>query len=215
MALIQSLNLPCKFIVHSGGHSAHAIVHIDAGTDQAEYRKRVEFLYKTCREHGLKADKTGNPSRLSRLPGVIRDGNPQYIIARDIGPDSWEEWVDFLEEQADDLPPFDNAAEQLLRVERGDLPLRPELIEGILRSGHKMRLTGPSKAGKSFALLELAVSLTEGVPSRPSRARELKPPPEEAGDFNLPSRPSRARELKLRPRAQLEAQARVAPLAGA
>lgn len=164
VALIQSLNLPCKFIVHSGGHSAHAIVHIDAGTDQAEYRKRVEFLYKTCREHGLKADKTGNPSRLSRLPGVIRDGNPQYIIARDIGPDSWEEWVDFLEEQADDFPPFDNAAEQLLRVERGDLPLRPELIEGILRSGHKMRLTGPSKAGKSFALLELAVSLTEGVP---------------------------------------------------
>ena len=164
VALIKALNLPCKFVVHSGGHSAHALVHIDAGNDQKEYRKRVEFLYKTCHEHGLKADKTGNPSRLSRMPGIMRDGNPQYIIARDLGPDSWEEWVDFLEEQADDLPPFHNAAEQLLRVERGDLPLRPELIEGILRSGHKMRLTGPSKAGKSFALLELAVSLTEGVP---------------------------------------------------
>lgn len=164
VALIQSLNLPCKFIVHSGGHSAHAIVHIDAGTDQAEYRKRVEFLYKTCREHGLKADKTGNPSRLSRLPGVFRDGKPQYIIARDLGPGSWGEWVDFLEEQADDLPAFRNAAEQLGRVARGELTLRPELIGGILRTGHKMRLAGPSKAGKSFALLELAVSLTEGVP---------------------------------------------------
>ena len=164
VALIQSLNLPCKFIVHSGGHSAHALVHIDAGNDQKEYRKRVEFLYKTCREHGLKADKTGNPSRLSRMPGIMRDGQPQYIIARDLGPDSWEEWVDFLEEQADDLPAFDNAAEQLARIEKGQLPLRPELIAGILRMGHKMRLAGPSKAGKSFALLELAVSLTEGVP---------------------------------------------------
>ena len=164
VSLIKALNLPCKFVVHSGGHSAHALVHIDAGNDQKEYRKRVEFLYKICREHGFKADKTGNPSRLSRMPGIMRDGQPQYIIARDLGPDSWEEWVDFLEEQADDLPAFRNAAEQLGRVERGELTLRPELIAGILRTGHKMRLAGPSKAGKSFALLELAVSLTEGVP---------------------------------------------------
>jgi len=162
VALIKALNLPCKFVVHSGGHSAHALVHIDAGNDQKEYRKRVEFLYKTCREHGLKADKTGNPSRLSRMPGVLRSGQPQYIIARDLGPDSWEEWVDFLEEQADDLPEFNNAADQLARIEKGQLPLRPELISGILRMGHKMRLAGPSKAGKSFALLELAVCLTEG-----------------------------------------------------
>lgn len=162
VALIKALNLPCKFVVHSGGHSAHALVHIDAGNDQKEYRKRVEFLYKTCREHGLKADKTGNPSRLSRMPGVFRGGQPQYIIARDLGPDSWEEWVDFLEEQADDLPAFNNAADQLARIEKGLLPLRPELIAGILRMGHKMRLAGPSKAGKSFALLELAVCLTEG-----------------------------------------------------
>lgn len=162
VALIKALNLPCKFVVHSGGHSAHALVHIDAGNDQNEYRKRVEFLYKTCHEHGLKADKTGNPSRLSRMPGVMRNGQPQYIIARDLGPDSWEEWVDFLEEQADDLPAFNNAADQLARIEKGQLPLRPELISGILRMGHKMRLAGPSKAGKSFALLELAVCLTEG-----------------------------------------------------
>lgn len=162
VALIRALNLPCKFVVHSGGHSAHALVHIDAGQDQHEYRKRVEFLYKTCHEHGLKADKTGNPSRLSRMPGVMRNGQPQYIIARDLGPDSWEEWVDFLEEQADDLPAFNNAADQLARIEKGQLPLRPELIAGILRMGHKMRLAGPSKAGKSFALLELAVCLTEG-----------------------------------------------------
>lgn len=162
VALIRSLNLPCKFLVHSGGHSVHAIVHIDAGADAAEYRRRVEFLYKTCREHGLKADKTGNPSRLSRMPGVMRGGNPQYIIDADIGAGSWREWIDYLEEQADDLPPLTTAKEQMARLADGSLRLAPELIGGVLREGHKMRLTGPSKAGKSFALLELAVCLSEG-----------------------------------------------------
>ncbi|MCQ5240942.1 AAA family ATPase, partial [Eggerthella lenta] len=42
--------------------------------------------------------------------------------------------------------------------------LSPPLIEGVLRQGHKMMLGGPSKAGKSFALIELCVSIAEGVP---------------------------------------------------
>lgn len=163
VAQIRALNLPCKFIVHSGGHSAHALVHIDAGSDAAEYRKRVEFLYKTCRERGLNADKTGNPSRLSRLPGATRNGRKQFIIAEDVGLSSWQAWIDFLERTADDLPAFQSAADQMSRLDDGKLQLRPEIIGGVLREGHKMRLTGPSKAGKSFALLELAVALTEGT----------------------------------------------------
>lgn len=38
-----------------------------------------------------------------------------------------------------------------------------ELIGGILRKGHKMLISGPSKAGKSFLLMELAVSIAEGI----------------------------------------------------
>lgn len=38
-----------------------------------------------------------------------------------------------------------------------------ELIAGILRKGHKMLISGPSKAGKSFLLMELAVSIAEGI----------------------------------------------------
>ena len=46
-----------------------------------------------------------------------------------------------------------------------DLPeLAPPLIEGILRQGHKMLLAGPSKAGKSFALIELCIAIAEGRP---------------------------------------------------
>lgn len=41
-------------------------------------------------------------------------------------------------------------------------PLAPELIEGVLRQGHKMIISAPSKAGKSFALMELAFAIAEG-----------------------------------------------------
>lgn len=40
--------------------------------------------------------------------------------------------------------------------------LAPVLIDGVLRRGHKMLISGPSKAGKSFALMELAISIAEG-----------------------------------------------------
>ena len=43
-------------------------------------------------------------------------------------------------------------------------PLAPEVIEHVLRRGHKMFLAGPSKAGKSFALIELAICIAEGLP---------------------------------------------------
>ena len=38
----------------------------------------------------------------------------------------------------------------------------PELIYGVLRRGHKMMIAGPSKAGKSFLLVQLAIALAEG-----------------------------------------------------
>ena len=41
-------------------------------------------------------------------------------------------------------------------------PLAPALIGGVLRQGHKMLLAGPSKAGKSFALIELTIAIAEG-----------------------------------------------------
>ena len=43
------------------------------------------------------------------------------------------------------------------------MPLPIALIDGILRVGHKMLISGPSKAGKSFLLMELAISIAEGI----------------------------------------------------
>src|SRR5699024_6123990 len=45
-----------------------------------------------------------------------------------------------------------------------DMPeLAPPLIEGVLRQGHKMLMAGPSKAGKSFALIGLSIAIAEGL----------------------------------------------------
>jgi RecA-family ATPase len=158
LAVIRELDLPCSAIVHSGNKSIHALVKVDAA-DRDEYRKRVDYLYKIVEKNGLKVDPANrNPSRLSRLPGVARAGKPQYMISGPCGKRSWTDWVDWVEDLKDDLP----NPEPLSGVWDNLPPLADELIAGILRTGHKLLLTGPSKAGKSFALIQLCIAVAEG-----------------------------------------------------
>lgn len=159
-AILQKLELPIAVLVHSGKKSLHAIVRIDAGCYD-EYRKRVDYLYDVCAKNGLKLDRQNrNPSRLSRMPGVTRDGKPQYIVARNMGQETFEAWKEYIESVNDDLPDEENLAEVFDCLP----PLAPPLIAGVLRQGHKMLLAGPSKAGKSFALIELCIAIAEGIP---------------------------------------------------
>lgn len=158
LGLIRALNLPCAAIVDSGSKSVHAIVRIGA-KNLEEYRERVDFLFRTCKENGLTVDtQNKNPSRLTRLPGVMRGSRKQWLISTDEGARSWAEWREWLAEQNDDLPEPECLADVW-----DDLPdLAPELIGGVLRQGHKMLLAGSSKAGKSFALIELCIAIAEG-----------------------------------------------------
>src|SRR5699024_1742058 len=157
-AILRELELPIKAMVYSGKKSIHAIVKIDAANYE-EYRKRVDYLYDVCRKNGLDIDKQNrNPSRLSRMPGVERNGKKQFIIDTNIGKSSWEEWEDWIEDLNDDLPDPESLTDFW-----DDMPeLAPPLIEGLLRQGHKMLMAGPSKAGKSFALIELSIAIAEG-----------------------------------------------------
>ena len=158
--IYRKLELPVAALVHSGGKSLHAIVHVDA-ENYDEYRKRVEFLYDFLEKNGLTVDKQNrNPSRLSRMPGVTRNGNRQYLAATNIGRKSWVDWMDFVEGVTDELPDM----EPLSTYKDSPPKLPEELIGGILRRGHKMLISGSSKAGKSFLLMELCVALAEGRP---------------------------------------------------
>lgn len=91
-AIIRELELPVACLVHSGGKSLHAIVRIDAGSYD-EYRKRVDYLYTVCEKNGLKIDSQNrNPSRLSRMPGILRGGRKQFLVDTNIGKASYAEW---------------------------------------------------------------------------------------------------------------------------
>lgn len=156
LPLYKQLNLPIAVVVDSGNKSVHAIVKIMAGSEQ-EYRRRVEYLYKVLRERGVEVDtQNKNASRLSRMPGITRKGKKQFIIEEASGAESWEAWREWIEAQADDLPEMEDLAEA------DAPPLPPPVIAGVLRKGQTMMLSGPSKAGKSFALLELAMSIACG-----------------------------------------------------
>lgn len=156
--IIEEMKLPAAALVYSGKKSIHAIVHIDADSRE-EYRKRVEYLYEACKKAGLSVDTSNkNPSRLSRMPGVMRNGKRQELLAINIGLKSFDEWKEYTEAESDDLP-----NECSLESVWNSMPdLAPALIEGVLRQGHKMLIAGPSKAGKSFSLIELCIALAEG-----------------------------------------------------
>lgn len=157
-AILRQLELPIACLVHSGKKSLHAIVRVDAA-DYNEYRKRVDYLYDVCQKNGIKVDtQNRNPSRLSRMPGVIRDGKKQFLVDTNIGKATWNEWYEWIESINDDLP----EPEGLESVWENLPDLSPCLIEDILRQGHKMLIAGPSKAGKSFLQIELCIAIAEG-----------------------------------------------------
>lgn len=157
-AIIRELELPVAVLVHSGGKSLHAIVRIDAD-NYTEYRKRVDYLYEICEKNGMSIDKQNrNPSRLSRMPGCLRGSNKQYIVDTNLGKASWTEWQEWIESVNDNLPDVED-----LSSAWDNMPeLAPALIDGVLRQGHKMLVSGPSKAGKSYMLIELVIAIAEG-----------------------------------------------------
>jgi RecA-family ATPase len=157
-AIMRELELPISVMVYSGGKSLHAIVKVEA-SNYDEYRKRVDYLYNICKKNGLNIDNQNrNPSRLSRMPGVERNGKKQFIVDTNIGKGSWSDWYEWIEGVNDDLPDI----ESLTDTWKNMPALAPPLIEGVLRQGHKMLMAGASKAGKSFALIELCIAIAEG-----------------------------------------------------
>jgi len=158
-AIYRKFELPIACLVHSAGKSLHAIVKVDA-KDAEEYRKRVNLLYAFLDKNGIKIDTANrNPSRLSRIPGVTRNGVVQTLVDTNIGRSNWNDWLDFIEGNTDELPKEKSSRE----VRNSKKNIAPELIKGIVRVGHKMLISGSSKAGKSFLLLQLAIALSEGL----------------------------------------------------
>lgn len=156
--ILRRLELPIATLTYSAGKSLHAVVKIDAN-NKYEYQEQVDYLYKVLEQNGMRVDKQNrNPSRLTRFPGFQRGDKKQFLIATNIGKKDWTEWKEYIEDLNDNLPEMENMGSLFDKP----IELAPELISGVLRQGHKMLIAGPSKAGKSFALIQLAIAIAEG-----------------------------------------------------
>jgi len=91
--------LPCRAIVHSGNKSLHAIIKIES-ENESEYTRKVSWLYDTVEALGYLPDRScESASKYVRLPGVERNGKAQYLLARNIGFSSFDEWRAYIDEK--------------------------------------------------------------------------------------------------------------------
>lgn len=159
LAYYKALNLPCAALINSGANTVQAWVKINAN-DKDEFNERVDFLYKTLEDQGFKVDSSlKRPDAMVRMPGVLRSGKQQYLIALDQGAKNFTEWQEWVEYSLDGKPLIESANDSI------EPPKQEELvIEDVLRAGELMLFTAPPKAGKSFAMLNLALSICNGIP---------------------------------------------------
>jgi RecA-family ATPase len=157
--LVTNSRVPVTAAIHSGNKSIHFWVRVDAVTRE-QYDERVMFLHDHMASLGFQPDqKCKNPSRHSRLPGVYRGDAQQYLLGTDLGYQDWHQWMEALRSRKSGLPAIECATAW---VDEHIEPAR-ELISGLLREGHKLMLSGPSKIGKSFLLIHLAMCVASGA----------------------------------------------------
>ena len=177
---VVASGMPVAALIDSGNKSLHAWIRVDA-PDEAEYKRRVEIIWEWF--SGINLDKQNrNPSRLSRCPDGWRtvdgDVRRQCLLALEFGAESWTAWE--AAHSNSDLPPILPGHDFMGQPE----PEPPQLVEGVLHQGAKMVLGGPSKARKSWSLIDLMLSVSTGepwwgFPTRPGRALYL--------NFELPA----------------------------
>ena len=123
-----------------------------------------ELTTYTSRVPGFKPEETYTPFEVYH---ILEDIHPDNVYTAPLEcpilnlrniKETEKSFLSLPEEPNDGLPEIVNLADVFT-----DMPdLAPVLIDGILRKGHKMQLAGPSKAGKSFDLLELCAAISAG-----------------------------------------------------
>lgn len=157
VAIFHQSQLPITALIDSGGKSVHAWVRVDA-RDRQEYETRRAAVYEYLADHEPD-QQNKNPSRWSRLGGVMRGENEQKIISLNIGCSDWEAWVTWKEGQ--DLPD-QLSIDQLLEF---DINNDPNHVIGHGRwlcKGGSLLVTGQAGIGKSSFLMQMCCSFAVG-----------------------------------------------------
>ena len=157
LAYYKALNLPCAALINTGANSVQAWIKIEAN-DLDEYNERVDFLFQTLEAQGFKVDDGNrNPNQMVRMPGVLRNGKQQYLIALEQGANNFLEWREWAEYSLDGKPLIELASDSEEAPKKD-----PCIIENILRAGEFFLFTAPPKSGKSLALMDMGLSICYG-----------------------------------------------------
>ena len=97
------------------------------------------------------------PNQMVRMPGVLRNGKQQYLIALEQGAKNFTEWREWAEYSLDGKPLIELASDS------EEAPKKDAcIIENVLRAGEFFLFTAPPKSGKSLALMDMALSICHG-----------------------------------------------------
>jgi hypothetical protein len=165
---LRDTGMPISALIDSGGKSIHAWVRVDA-PDRKEWEARRDLIYNLI--PGIDP-KNKNPARFSRLPGAFRNGCPQRLIATQIGPESWADWLSDRE-TADDKATIVTVKDLICFDEDND----PDNLIGKrwLTRGSSMIISGGTGIGKSSLMMQIVIRWALGkdffgiAPVRPLR----------------------------------------------
>jgi hypothetical protein len=104
LACMRKTGLPVSAVVDSAGKSLHAWVRLDADSPD-EWHRRAELVRRVALPLGFDAATMKQPGQMTRLPGAIRDGKPQRVVALDMGAACFADW-----EAANPAPKDDDEA---------------------------------------------------------------------------------------------------------
>lgn len=155
--LITQSGIPCSAVLHSGNKSLHAWVKIDA-KDRTEYGLRVKTLYDHFKEYGID-EKNKNPSRFSRLPGMLRGKKKQDLLALNVGALSFDQWL--IDKEADGIGKH-ITIEELIRF-KPEQDAACVLGNRWLCRGGSCLWIGQSGVGKSALAMQAAISWGTGL----------------------------------------------------
>jgi len=158
-ALIEQSRLPVSAVIYSGGKSLHAWVRVNAASRE-EYDERGAMVYSYFSNYRLDT-KNKNPSRLSRLPGAMRDGTSQDLLAVNLGLPNWGDWIGHMESLS--YGPLIRLSELRGYLDNGDA--NSLLGERWLCKGGSCVLSGASGIGKSSLAMQMAMLWAVGRPA--------------------------------------------------
>jgi RecA-family ATPase len=155
-AIFKQSNLPISALIDSGGKSIHAWVRIDA-KDEPEWRDRRQAVFDYLSDYEPDA-MTKNPSRWSRLGGIMRGSKEQTVLALNVGATSWNEWVSYLETSE---VPEEISVDELQNYDTENDPTTVLGNRWLCRGG-SLSIIGQSGIGKSSFLMQMAIMLAIG-----------------------------------------------------